>query len=77
VRELGLTPVPLPAAPVHLAARAVSRLPWPPFIPPALGWVEALSHPSIMDTTKARDELGFTPRYSAREALRATFSPGG
>jgi nucleoside-diphosphate-sugar epimerase len=44
-------------------------------VPPAADWVEAVSHPAIMDTTKARDELGWQPRYSAAEALRATL-PG-
>jgi nucleoside-diphosphate-sugar epimerase len=35
-------------------------------------WVEALSHPAIVDTTKAKRELGWTPRYSSAEALRET-----
>jgi nucleoside-diphosphate-sugar epimerase len=34
--------------------------------------VEAISHPAVMDTTRARTELGWTPRYSALEALRDT-----
>jgi nucleoside-diphosphate-sugar epimerase len=41
-------------------------------LPPAVDWVESLSHPAIMDTRKARDELGWQPQYSAREALRQT-----
>lgn len=68
-RELGLRPVPVPGRPVAAAARAVSRL---PFLPASAQWVEALSHPVIMDTTKARTELGWSPRHSAIEALRAT-----
>jgi len=47
-------------------------LPRVPLLPPATEWVEALSHPAIMDTTKARDELGWQPKYSALEALRDT-----
>jgi len=35
-------------------------------------WVEALSHPAIMDTTKAKEELGWRPKYTALEALRET-----
>jgi nucleoside-diphosphate-sugar epimerase len=31
-----------------------------------------MSHPAIMDTTKARRELGWRPRYTGLEALRAT-----
>lgn len=68
-RELGLRPVPVPGRPVAAAARAVSRL---PFLPASAQWVEALSHPAVMDTTKARTELGWTPRHSAIDALRAT-----
>jgi nucleoside-diphosphate-sugar epimerase len=34
--------------------------------------VEAISHPAIMDTAKARTELGWDPHYSALQALRAT-----
>ena len=68
-REFGLLPVPLPAAPAHLAARALAAL---PFLPAAVGWVEAVSHPAIMDTSRARDLLGWSPRFTALEALRDT-----
>jgi nucleoside-diphosphate-sugar epimerase len=72
VRELGLSPIPIPGRVVQSAARAAASLPRPPFAPPATEWVEALSHPAIMDTTKAREELGWQPRYTALEALRQT-----
>jgi nucleoside-diphosphate-sugar epimerase len=68
-REFGLLPLPLPAGPARLAARAVAAL---PFLPPAAQWVEAAAHPAIMDTTKAKNELGWTPRYTALDALRDT-----
>jgi nucleoside-diphosphate-sugar epimerase len=68
-REFGALPIPVPAAPAELAARAVARL---PFLPPAVEWVEAASRPAIMDTAKARTQLGWQPRYTGREALRAT-----
>jgi len=68
-RELGLVPLPLPAGPAQLAARAMAAL---PFLPPAAQWVEAASHPVIVDTTRARQELGWTPRFTALEALRDT-----
>lgn len=71
-RELGLRPVPVPGGLMRLGARTLSRLPMPPFAPPALEWVEAVAHPSIMDTSKARRELGWTPEYSSLEALRST-----
>ncbi len=71
-REFGALPVRLPAAPAQAAARAFARL---PFLPPAAEWVDAFTHPAIMDTTKAREELGWQPRYTGLEALRATLSP--
>jgi nucleoside-diphosphate-sugar epimerase len=72
VRELGLTPVPIPGALASGAARAAALIPPLPFVPPAAEWVEAASHPAIMDTTKAKRELGWRPRYTALESLRAT-----
>jgi nucleoside-diphosphate-sugar epimerase len=71
-REFGLIPLPLPARPAQLAARAVASL---PFLPPAAQWVEAASHPAIMDTTRAKRDLGWVPRFTALEALRDTLRP--
>ena len=68
-REFGALPIPLPAAPAQAAARALSRL---PFLPPVAEWVEAASRPAIVDTSKAREQLGWRPRYSGLEALRDT-----
>jgi nucleoside-diphosphate-sugar epimerase len=73
-RELGLTPVPVPAGAVQAAARALAAVPVPRFVPPVAEWVEPLSHPSIMDATKAKRELGWNPKYTSLEALRATLS---
>ncbi len=71
-RELGLAPIPIPARAVHVAARAATSLPRPPGAPPATEWVEAISHPAIMDTSKAKEKLGWAPRYTGLEALRTT-----
>jgi nucleoside-diphosphate-sugar epimerase len=71
-RELGVSPVPIPGRVVQAAARAVAAVPTPAFAPPATEWVEAASHPAVMDITKAKRELGFKPRYTAIEALRDT-----
>jgi nucleoside-diphosphate-sugar epimerase len=68
-RELGLLPLRLPAAPAHAAARAIAAL---PFLPTQAQWVEAASHPAIMDTTRAKQKLGWAPRFSALETLRDT-----
>jgi nucleoside-diphosphate-sugar epimerase len=72
IRELGLVPLPIPAGAVQAATRSLARLPWPGILPPAAEWVEALSHPAIMDTSKARQQLGWKPVYSGIEALRDT-----
>ncbi len=70
-RELGFAPVTVvPGGLVQRASRAIAALPG---LPPAVGWAEALAHPAIMDTTRAHDELGFRPAYSALEALRTMF----
>lgn len=71
VRELGLRPVRVPNAPVAAVARAIAAL---PHLPSGAQWVEVVSHPVIMDTTKARTTLGWRPRHTAIESLRSTFS---
>jgi nucleoside-diphosphate-sugar epimerase len=72
VRELGFTPLTVPADIAHGAARAAAQIPLPAFAPPAAEWIEAASHPAIMDTSKATQELGWRPRFTGIEALRAT-----
>ncbi len=72
VRELGLTPITVPAGITQAAARAAASVQLPSFAPPATEWVEAASHPAIMDTTKAKRELGWQPKYTGLDALRAT-----
>lgn len=72
VRELGFTPIPIPARPLQVAARALASMGDVPVMPPAVAWAEAMSHPAIMDTTRAKRELGWRPQYTGIEALRAT-----
>lgn len=69
VRILGGVPVPLPAAPAHALARAAAGVPG---LPQPVQWVEALAHPAIMDTTRAKAQLGWAPQVSAADALRET-----
>jgi nucleoside-diphosphate-sugar epimerase len=73
-RELGMLVLPLPAGPAQFAARTMTSM---PFLPPMAQWVEAASHPAIMDTTRAKQELGWAPRFTALEALRDTLRPPG
>jgi nucleoside-diphosphate-sugar epimerase len=68
-RELGLRVVRVPGAPVAGLARAVARL---PYLPSMAQWVEAVSHPAIMDTTKAKTQLGWAPRHTAIDSLRSS-----
>ena len=65
-RELGLLPIRAPGAPARALAGLAARLP----LPSSAQWVEAASHPAIMDISKARSELDWSPRISARQALR-------
>jgi nucleoside-diphosphate-sugar epimerase len=68
-RELGLAPVGIPAGPVRAVAGAIAAV---PFLPQAAGWAEVLRHPAVMDTTRAKRDLGWCPRYTGLDALRAT-----
>ena len=68
-RELGMLPLPVPTRLVQAAARAVAAL---PFLPPVAQWVETASHPPVMDTTRAKRELSWDPRFTALETLRDT-----
>ncbi len=70
-RELGLRAIAVPQAPVQAAARMLAAL---PFAPPSVGWAEAIAGPAIMDTAKARRELGWTARWTGLEALRETLA---
>ena len=70
-RELGLIPLPLPAGPVQAVARALAAL---PVLPAFAEWTEAASRPAIMDTSRARTQLGWSPRFTALAALRDTLS---
>jgi nucleoside-diphosphate-sugar epimerase len=65
-RLLGARPVPVPAAALRAGANLTWRLRLQPSAP---GWVDmALSVP-LMDTTRARDELGWTAKRTAGDAL--------
>ena len=67
-RAAGLVPVvTLPPRPVHGAARLLSRTPG---LPTYAQWVEAFATPAVMDTTRARTELGWQPRWSGVDAWR-------
>ncbi|SEH63463.1 Nucleoside-diphosphate-sugar epimerase [Mycolicibacterium rutilum] len=67
-RELGARPVPVPRAAASVASGVVARL---PFVPSILEWLHVGRTSVVMDTTKARTQLGWQPNYSAAETLSA------
>jgi nucleoside-diphosphate-sugar epimerase len=70
-RLLGLRTLPLPRGVRRPVMRAVARLQsrWP-----VLAWPLTFADPVIVDTSKARRELGWTPRFSSRSALLSSRS---
>jgi nucleoside-diphosphate-sugar epimerase len=48
--------------------RLVKRV---PLLPAEMEWVHTTRHPMLMDTTKARRELGWAPAHTAHETLTA------
>jgi nucleoside-diphosphate-sugar epimerase len=69
LRLLGLRALPVPGALVGASLRAIRLVPQ---LIPALGWPELVSGSLLIDATKARTELGWRPRWSSADALRAT-----
>lgn len=68
-RALGWRTIPVPDAAVGLGASLAKRL---SFLSPQLEWAAALRVPVLMDTSKARTELGWSPRFDAEETLVQT-----
>ena len=69
-RLLGAPPVPVHAGLARAAASATWRLRLQPTEP---GWLDMGLGVPIMDTTRARTELGWTPRRTAGEAFMDLF----
>jgi len=65
---LGARPVPVPRVAMSAASGVVARL---PFVPSALEWLHAGRTSVVMDTTKAKTHLGWTPKYTTAETLSA------
>ena len=66
--ELGARPVRVPKVAATAASEVVARL---PFIPSSLEWLHASRTSVVMDTTKAKTQLGWTPKYTGAETLSA------
>ncbi|MCW2547597.1 MAG: hypothetical protein JWN96_2057 [Mycobacterium sp.] len=66
VRSLGGRPVRVPAATASAASAAIARL---PYVPSALEWLHSARTSVVMDTTKAKTQLGWRPLHSSAETL--------
>jgi UDP-glucose 4-epimerase len=65
-RHFGARPVPVPAGVLRTATDLSWRLRLQPADP---GWFDLLVNTPVLDTSKARDALGWTPTWSAEAAL--------
>jgi nucleoside-diphosphate-sugar epimerase len=65
-RLLGARKLSLPAAVLRAGAAASFRLRLQPSEP---GWLDMALNVPIMDTTRAHEELGWTPRHTSEQAL--------
>jgi nucleoside-diphosphate-sugar epimerase len=73
-RAMGFAAVPLPATLARTTGRLLAKV---PHLPQKAQWVETAAHPAIMDTTRARTELGWEPTVSALDAVRASLPRTG
>jgi nucleoside-diphosphate-sugar epimerase len=64
---LGWYSVPVPEGALEGASELIARA---PMVPAQAQWIESLRVPVLMDTEKARRELGWDPRHGAAETLR-------
>lgn len=66
--------VPVPLAALRSLVAVAWRLRVLPMDP---GWIDMATQTPLMDTSRARDELGWTPKHDVRETLRATIRAMG
>jgi UDP-glucose 4-epimerase len=66
---LGWHAVPVPGPAAGIGARLAGRL---AFASPQLEWATAMRTPVVMDTAKARRQLGWEPRHDASQTLAET-----
>jgi UDP-glucose 4-epimerase len=65
---LGARPVKVPRVAAVATSELISRI---PFVPSALEWLHAGRTSVVMDTSKARNQLGWQPKFSAAQTLSA------
>jgi UDP-glucose 4-epimerase len=67
-KALGGRPVRVPAVAASAASAAISKV---PFIPSMLEWLHVARTSVVMDTSKARNQLGWRPVHSSADTLAA------
>jgi UDP-glucose 4-epimerase len=68
VTALGGHPVRVPAVAATTASTVLAHM---PFVPSALEWLHVARASVVMDTSKAKSQLGWKPRYTSAETLQA------
>ena len=68
-RAYGWRSVGIPKGVARFASGLVSKL---TFLPSKARWIDAVSGPMLMDTSKAKRELAWRPKHDARTTLRET-----
>lgn len=68
VAALGGRPVRVPAVAATAASAALARL---PFMPATLEWLHIVRTPVVMDTSRAKRQLGWVPAHTSAETLAA------
>jgi UDP-glucose 4-epimerase len=66
---LGWYSVPVPGVALDAAAEVATRL---PLAPDSVAWLHSLRKPVLMKTDRARKELGWRPKHTARATLKQT-----
>ena len=61
-RLVGLRTLPLPNVITRAALEATAKL---PYVLPSLGWVQLLTHPLELDTSRAQEDLGWQPEFTS------------
>jgi UDP-glucose 4-epimerase len=65
-QALGARPIKVPHIAARVTSELIARL---PFVPSGLEWLHAGRASTVMDTGKAKSQLGWTPKYTAAETL--------
>ena len=65
---LGAVAVPVPRAAAVAASEVLARLPW---VPAVAEWIHVARTPVVMDTSKAKRDLGWTPQHTSAQTLAA------